>query len=189
MCVISRFMKLILSFSLPWHSLMCRNFLVYFSNYQVIELLSFLYSIQLSSLWLYLWKPFFLWSPRALSQACRVPSKYGSWTSAHLASSVGSWSWVTSWSWMPYLLHFWHRYLAISVHHSRNRGSWLYTYVGEISPFPLPFSSSLSLPTIFPPSTIYLNALSFHKMLESGNHQGVSIRLRTEEEGLHMTKL
>ena len=76
MCVISHFIKLILGFSLTWHSLMCRNFLVYFSNYQVIELSSFLYSIQLSSLWLYLWKPFFLWSPRALSQTCGVPSKY-----------------------------------------------------------------------------------------------------------------
>ena len=76
MCVIYHFIKLILIFSLTWHSLMCRNFLVYFSNYQVIELLSFLYSIQLSSLWLYLWKPFFWGSPRALSQTCGVPSKY-----------------------------------------------------------------------------------------------------------------
>ena len=76
MWVISHFIKLILIFSLTWHRLMCRNCLIYLCNYHVIELLSFLYSIQLSSLWLYLWKPFFLRSPRALSQTCRVPSKY-----------------------------------------------------------------------------------------------------------------
>ena len=39
------------------------------------------------------------------------------------------------------------------------------------------------------PASIYLSPLSFHKMLESANHQGVSIPLRTEEEGLQMIKL
>ena len=51
-------------------------------------------------------------------------------------------------------------------------------------------SSPLCLSPLFlPASTIYLNPLSFHKMLESDNHQGVSIPLRTEEEALQMTKL
>ena len=190
MCVISRFMKLILSFSLPWHSLMCRNFLVYFSNYQVIELLSFLYSIQLSSLWLYLWKPFFLWSPRALSQACRVPSKY----------------WFLNISTLGFLRGF------LELSHLLELNAIPSPLLAQIpsnlcAPFKetgilavdlcqekslrfLCLSSPLCLSPLFlPASTIYLNPLRFHKMLESDNHQGVSIPLRTEEEALQMTKL
>ena len=39
------------------------------------------------------------------------------------------------------------------------------------------------------PASIYLSPLSFHKMLEGANHQGDSIPLRTEEEGLQMIML
>ena len=151
MCVIYHFIKLILIFSLTWHSLMCRNCLIYLCNYHVIELLSFLYSIQLSSLWLYLWKPFSWGLQELFHRPVVYPLSIGSWTSAHLASSVGSWSWVSSWSWMPYFLHFWHSYLAISVHHSRNLGSWLYTYARRN----LSISSSFLLLFVSPHSFVF----------------------------------
>ena len=169
---------------------MCRNFLIYFSNYQVIELSSFLYCIQLPSLWLYLWKPFFVWSPRALSQTCGVPSKY----------------WFLCFSTLGFLCGFLELSLLLELNTIpspllaqvpsnlcapfKEPGILAVDLCQEKSLHFLFLSPPLCLSPLFLPlPTIHLNPLSFHKMLESDNHQGVTIPLRTKEKGLQMTKL
>ena len=169
---------------------MCRNCLIYLCNYHVIELLSFRYSIQLSSLWLYLWKPFFLRSPRALSQTCRVPSKY----------------WFLNISTLGFLCVFLELSLLLELNAIlspllaqlpsnlcapfKETGILAVYLCQEKSLHFLFLSPPLCLSPLFLPlPTIHLNPLSFHKMLESDNHQGVTIPLRTKEKGLQITKL